>query len=110
MKSTESHDNDPESEALRSRVAELEARIADKDLEVDALREVGQAIGSMLNIDEMLKSIADIVVKVTGTDLCLIYLLDPGKTEVVLRGASGLNTDLIGKVRLKVGEGITGWV
>ncbi len=95
---------------LQARVAELETRIDEKTLEADALREVGQAIGSMLNIDEMLKGVADIVAKVTGTDLCLIYLLNSSGTELILRGASGSTKDVVGKVRLKVGEGVTGWV
>ncbi len=74
------------------------------------MREIGQAIGSMLNIDEMLKQVAEIVAKVTGTDLCLIYLLNETGKELVLRGASGDTKDVVGKVRLKVGEGVTGWV
>ncbi|MCE5198857.1 MAG: GAF domain-containing protein [Armatimonadota bacterium] len=99
-----------ELEALRMRVADLEKRIAEKFLEADALREIGQAIGLMLNIDDMLKKVADIVVKVTGTDLCLIYLIAANGEELVLRGASGDVKDVVGKIRLKVGEGITGWV
>lgn len=99
-----------ELEALRVRVADLEKCIAEKMLEADALREVGQAIGSMLYIDDMLKKVADIVVKVTGTDFCLIYLLAESGQELVLRGASGEVKDVVGKIRLKVGEGITGWV
>lgn len=99
-----------ELEALRLRVADLENRIAEKSLEADALREIGQAIGSMLNIDEMLRKVADIVVKVTGTDLCLIYLLDDSGKELVLRGASGETRGVVGKLRLKLGEGVTGWV
>jgi len=92
------------------RIAELERLLAEKNLEADALREVGQAIGSMPNIDEMLARVAEIVAKVTGTDRCLIYLLDEAGKELVLRGASGDTRDAVGKVRLKVGEGITGWV
>ena len=99
-----------ELEALRIRVTDLEKRIAEKNLEADALREIGQAIGSMLNIDEMLKNVAEIVANVTGTDLCLIYLLNDRGNELILRGASGLTKDMVGKVRLKVGEGVTGWV
>lgn len=99
-----------ELEALRVRVADLEKRVAEKNLEADALREIGQAIGSMLNIDEMLKQVAEIVVKVTGTDLCLIYLLDDEGRELVLRGTSGISEDVVGRIRLKLGEGITGWV
>ncbi len=99
-----------ELEALRLRVADLEYRIAEKSVEASALREIGQAIGSMHTIDDILKSVADIVVKVTGTDLCLIYLLNVGGSELVLRGASGSTKDVVGKIRLKMGEGITGWV
>jgi two-component sensor histidine kinase len=99
-----------ELEALRLRVADLEYRIAEKSVEASALREIGQAIGSMHTIDDILKSVADIVVKVTGTDLCLIYLLNLNGSELVLRGASGSTKDVVGKIRLKMGEGITGWV
>lgn len=99
-----------ELEALRARVVDLEKCIAEKNIEADALREIGQAIGSMLNIDEMLKKVADIVTKVTGTDFCLIYLLSDSGNELVLRGASGATKDVVGKIRLKLGEGVTGWV
>jgi two-component sensor histidine kinase len=92
------------------RVAELERRLAEKTLEAEALSEVGQAIGSMFVVDEMLRKVADIVAKVTGTDLCLIYLLDDTGKELVLWGASGPTGQAVGKIRLKVGEGITGWV
>ncbi len=81
MRSTEPADNTPASDDLQARIAELETRLAEKNLEADALREVGQAIGSMLNIDEMLKQVAEIVAKVTDTDLCLIYLLDEAGKE-----------------------------
>lgn len=95
---------------IRLRVAELEVRLAEKSLEADALREVGQAIGSMPNIDEMLARVAGIVAKVTGTDRCLIYLFDESGNELVLRGSSGDTRDAVGKVRLKIGEGVNGWV
>ena len=64
----------------------------------------------MPNIDEMLARVAEIVAKVTGTDRCLIYLLNEAGKELVLRGASGDTRDAVGKVRLKIGEGVTGWV
>ena len=94
----------------KGEIARLERELAEKTLEADALRQIGQAIGSMLNIDQMLKMVADIVVHVTGTDLCLIYLLNEEKSELILRAASRPASGIIGKIRLKVGEGITGWV
>lgn len=96
--------------ALQARVNELETQLGDKELEVDALRQIGQAMGSLFDIEEMLKMVADIIAQVTGTDLCLIYLLDDTKTELILRAASRPASGVIGKIRLKVGEGVTGWV
>jgi len=91
-------------------VESLEAKLRDKNIETSALRQIGQAMGLMLDIDQMLAKVADIVVEVTGTDLCLIYLLDENGKELVLRAKSGERADIVGKLKLKVGEGVTGWV
>lgn len=88
----------------------LERALVDKDQETEAIRLLGQAIASTLDLEEMLKMVADIVVKVTGTDLCLIYILNESKRELVLRATSRPARGVIGKIRLKMGEGITGWV
>ncbi len=102
--------NTPDINELQAKIKELESRIKEKELETSALRQIGQAMGSMLNVEEMLRQVADIVVQVTGTDLCLIYLLNTAKDELILMAASRPSTGVIGKIRLKVGEGITGWV
>lgn len=99
-----------DTEILQSRLDAIEAELKDRELEVDALRQIGQAIGALFDIEEMLKRVADIVVQVTGTDLCVIYLLDEARNELVLRASSRQATGIIGKLRLKVGEGVTGWV
>ena len=95
---------------LKARIAELETQLCDKELEVGALRQVGQAMGVLFDIEEMLKKVAETIVQVTGTDLCLIFLLDKIKSELVLRASSGSASGAIGKIRVKVGEGVTGWV
>lgn len=95
---------------LNTRIAELESQLRDKELEVGALRQVGQAMGVLFDIEEMLKQVAETIVQVTGTDLCLIFLLDQIKSELVLRASSGSAAGAIGKIRVKVGEGVTGWV
>ncbi len=40
--------------------------------------------------------------------VCSIYLYEPEAKELVLRANQGLNPGLIGQLRLKIGEGITG--
>ena len=47
---------------------------------------------------------------VTHSDACLVYLIDHATNEIVLRASQLPHDAEIGKVRLKMGEGITGWV
>jgi two-component system, sensor histidine kinase PdtaS len=89
---------------------QLRSQIEEKAGEVEALRRVGEATGSMFDLEEMLKVTAEIATQVTGTDSCQVYLYDKTKDELVLRAADESAQSMIGKIRLKLGEGITGWV
>ena len=40
--------------------------------------------------------------------VCSIFLYEPETQELVLRANQGLNPDLVGRLRLKIGEGVTG--
>lgn len=88
---------------------ELKLELARKEAELDALRRVSEATGSAFASEEMLQRIADIGQRITDTDVCDIYLATPDGTELVLR-ASTQNQELIDKIKIKVGEGITGRV
>ncbi len=93
------------------RIRQLEAALAERDMEVEALRKLGQAIGSSFNIQHLLDVVAEIAVQVTKTQSCYIYLLDETGDELVLSSVMGDPTpNIVGKWRLKIGEGITGWV
>ncbi len=86
------------------------AEAEEKSAEADALRRVGEATGSAFDLEEMLKVTADIAIQVTDTDSCQVYLYDKSKDELVLRAADESAKNMVGKIRLKIGEGITGWV
>jgi uroporphyrinogen-III synthase len=74
------------------------------------LHRTSRIVSSGLTLDEMLTELIGLTVEVTGCDACLVYLPDPETGEIVLR-ASQLPHDVeIGKLRLRMGEGITGWV
>ena len=61
-----------------------------------------------ISLQEVLKAIVSLVVEFTQCDSCLLYLLDG--EQLVLCAASSNNPAVIGKVRLRVTEGLTGWV
>ena len=61
-----------------------------------------------MSLQEVLQGIVSLVVEFTQCDSCLLYLIDGG--ELVLCAADTPHPGTIGKVRLKIGEGLTGWV
>lgn len=91
-------------------IERLQGELEEKRAEAEALRRVGEATGSAFDLEEMLKVAADIAVQITGTDSCQVYLFDTAKEQLVLRAADESLSSMVGKVRLKLGEGITGWV
>ncbi len=58
----------------------------------------------------MLGEIVGLTVQVTDCDACLVYLLERETSEIVLRASQVPHQGDLGNIRLKVGEGVTGWV
>src|SRR5215510_6878415 len=78
--------------------------------ELRILHQISQFISSTLDLDQVLRQIVDLVIDVTHGDACLIYLLDTAGENLVLRASKNPHPRLIGKIAMRVGEGITGWV
>lgn len=77
--------------------------------ELSFLYQVAQSVYS-LEIDKLLNNIVDIALGVTKGDSCLIYVTDAKKKELVLRASKNPHKNLLKKIKLKLGEGLTGWV
>ncbi len=78
--------------------------------ELRILHQISQSISCSLELDQVLRQIIDLVVDVTHGDSCLVYLLDESEDFLILRASKNPHPRLIGKIAVKVGEGITGWV
>src|SRR6266568_329428 len=78
--------------------------------ELGFLVRLAQAAASTQKPDELLALIIRETTTAMGTDVCSLYLLMPSGRELLLTATNGLNENMVGKVKMKVGEGITGWV
>ncbi len=74
------------------------------------LQEIIKIFGAGLELKPLLNAVASAVARLTGADSCLIYVFDPESQELVLYGASSPHPRHIGRIKMKLGEGITGWV
>jgi len=72
-----------------------------------ALREVGTALGTTLDLDQLLELILDRITDALEADRATLYLLDEANDELVSRIALG---DDVRSIRLKLGSGIAGQV
>jgi GAF domain-containing protein/sugar diacid utilization regulator len=91
----------------------MKSRIPDSSLaarELSFLVRLAQAAASTQRPDELLELIIRETTSAIGTDVCSLYLLAPSGEELLLTATNGLNEKMVGRVRMKVGEGITGWV
>ena len=103
--------------SLEGRVRDLEKEIAQlrfqqepllaRLAELAALQKVTSAANSDLHLDATLALIVETVAEVMRADVCSVYLIET-PDRLVLRATKGLNPELVGRVSLRLGEGITG--
>lgn len=87
---------------------------ASKELPLEILLEIlyqtSQNMDSIMDLQDIFQKTMKVVAQMTGGDSCFLYLLNEGREELVLVASKNPHPNVLGKVRLKMGEGITGWV
>jgi two-component system sensor histidine kinase HydH len=78
--------------------------------EMDALVELSSMINSSLDIFEVLNRAMRFVEKVIGTEGSSIFEIDNTTNELFFRVLSGHEAHIMREVRMKMGEGVAGWV
>ncbi|HVV43879.1 MAG TPA: GAF domain-containing protein, partial [Bryobacteraceae bacterium] len=78
--------------------------------QVTLLHRISSIVSSAQDLEAILNELVSLAMNVTNSDACLVYLIDTATKEVVLRASQLPHDAEIGNVRLKMGEGITGWV
>lgn len=73
---------------------------------IDILHEIGSRM-SAGSLQEVLDRIITLVLSEIECDSCFIYILEGN--ELVLRASKNEHAELVGRLKLRVGQGITGW-
>jgi len=74
------------------------------------LRHIILEVNATQDLSEALDIVVCGVKEAMHTDACSVFLIDETRAENTLVATAGLNKALIGKVRLKLGEGVVGLV
>jgi signal transduction histidine kinase len=78
--------------------------------DVSLLHRVSRIVNSDLSLDEMLGQIVGLTAQISACDACLVYLLESATGDFVLRASQVPRSKNLGMLRVKPGEGVTGWV
>src|SRR6202050_4269264 len=78
--------------------------------EVNVFHELGKALTSSLQLDQVLRTIMEKINEVLRPDTWSLLLMDLDKRELYFQIATGAGAEALKDVRIKVGQGLAGWV
>jgi uroporphyrinogen-III synthase len=91
-----------------ARGKDLESRVSTLERQLGVYQRVSRLMVRDLSLAETLQAVARLVAEFTACDSCLLYLIE--NEELVLCASSSPHPGEIGAVRLRLDEGLTGWV
>ena len=91
-----------------SRSRELEQRLARTEHQLRLVQKISRCMVREMKLQAALDVVVALVVEFMECDSCLLYFLD--NRELVLRASNRPHPEAVGRVRLALSEGLTGWV
>jgi starch phosphorylase len=74
------------------------------------LEEISHLVSHSGHPEETLGNIVQLIQRTFDTDVCSVYLLEPDRATLVLAATVGLRPDSVGRVRMRLSEGLAGLV
>lgn len=78
------------------------------DVDIDFLHEISSRIAAADPLHEVLAQIVEFASALVKCDSCFVYVIE--EDELVLRASKNPHAEVIDRLKLKMGQGITGWV
>ena len=87
----------------------FEGDVETKDkTDIDVLHEIGSRFAAADPLHAVLGRVVDFVASVVPCDSCFVYVLE--EDDLVLRASKTPHPDVIDRLKMRIGQGITGWV
>jgi len=87
-----------------------ESAETEEALSLWTLEEIGRVVSQSGDPDETLRNVVHLIRRRFATDVCSLYMLDFERANLVLSATVGLDPDSVGKVRMRLDEGLVGLV
>jgi uroporphyrinogen-III synthase len=86
----------------------MDPLISVEDSHVDLLHDIGVRLATADGLHEVLGRVVDFATALVKCDSCLVYVLEGD--DLVLRASKNQHPEVVDSLKLRVGQGITGWV
>src|ERR1700678_1505838 len=86
----------------------MDTFISAEELHVDWLHEIGNRLAMADGFHDVLTRVVDFATGLVKCDACLVYVLEGD--DLVLRASKNPHPEVVDRLKLRVGQGITGWV
>ncbi len=93
---------------MSNRVKDLEQKLERTEQQLRLFQKISRFMVREMSLQEVLQGIVSLVVEFMECDSCLVYLLD--NDRLVLCATNSPHPAGLGKISLKLNEGLTGWV
>ena len=80
----------------------------DEGLDVSLLNQTAAQLSAATPLHEVLDEVVRFVTTVVKCDSCMLYVLEG--EDLVLRASKNPHSEVVDRLKMKVGQGITGWV
>ncbi|MDQ6664011.1 MAG: GAF domain-containing protein [Acidobacteriota bacterium] len=90
------------------KLKDLEIRLHRTEEQLRVFQKVSRFMVREMSLQEVLQGVVSLIAEFMECDSCLVYLID--NNELVLCASNTPHPFAIGKVRLRMDEGLTGWV
>ncbi|MGD0987808.1 MAG: GAF domain-containing protein [Candidatus Sulfotelmatobacter sp.] len=86
----------------------MDTLISVEDSHFELLHEIGNRLATADGFHDVLTRVVDFATALVKCDSCLIYVLE--EDDLVLRASKNPHPEVVDRLKLRVGQGITGWV
>jgi signal transduction protein with GAF and PtsI domain len=86
----------------------MSANSIHSDFDIEALHEISSRMAAADPFHEVLEQVVEFASELVKCDSCFIYVLE--RDELVLRASKNPHEEVVDRLKIRVGQGITGWV
>lgn len=79
-----------------------------EDSDIALLNNIARRMSAAVPLHDVLNEVVEVLTAVVTCDSCVVYVLE--KDELVLRASKNPHPEVVDRLKMKLGQGITGWV